>query len=147
MTQDAAKIMKREGIAGSIVNVLSVVAYCGLEILAPYSSTKGALATFTKNVANGLRKHRIRVNGINLGWTDTPAEHVVQVSQGSPENWLEIAEKESHFGQLVKPDDDVPLPCPLSALRLKPYNPETLFPFLEEMELRTPRSRIEKTGL
>ena len=45
---------------------------------------------------------------------------------------------------LVKLDDDVPLPCPLSALRVKPYDPEKLFPFLDEMELRALKSRIER---
>ena len=105
LTQEVVRIMKREAIAGSIVNILSVAAYCGMENLVAYSSTKGALSTFTKNVANGLRKHRIRVNGIKLGWTDTPAEHVVQKSQGSPEDWLELAEQKSPFGRLLKPDD------------------------------------------
>lgn len=105
LTQDAVRIMRRESIPGSIVNILSVAAYCGLDILPAYSSTKGALATFTKNIANGLRKDRIRVNGINLGWTDTPNEHIVQKQQGSPDNWLEIAEESSPFGRILKPDD------------------------------------------
>ena len=97
--------MKRERIAGSIVNVLSVAAYCGLPFICAYSSTKGALSTFTKNVANGLREDRIRVNGINLGWTDTPAEHDVQRKMGRPEDWLEVAETDSPFGRLIKPID------------------------------------------
>jgi NAD(P)-dependent dehydrogenase (short-subunit alcohol dehydrogenase family) len=105
LTQEAVRIMKRENIAGSIVNVLSVAAYCGMDILVAYSSTKGALQTFTKNIANGLRRDRIRVNGINLGWTDTPGEHVVQRMQGSPPDWLETAERTSPFGRLLKPDD------------------------------------------
>jgi DNA polymerase-1 len=46
--------------------------------------------------------------------------------------------------ELVKLDGDVPLPCPLSALRVKPYDPEKLFPFLDEMELRALKSRIER---
>jgi DNA polymerase-1 len=46
--------------------------------------------------------------------------------------------------ELVKLNDDVPLPCPLSALRVKPYDPDKLFPFLDEMELRALKSRIEK---
>ena len=46
--------------------------------------------------------------------------------------------------ELVKLDDDVPLPCPLSALRVKPYDPDKLFPFLDEMELRALKSRIEQ---
>ena len=105
LTQECVRIMKREQIAGSIVNILSVAAYCGLDILCSYSSTKGALSTFTKNTANALRQHRIRVNGINLGWTDTPNEHVVQHKQGSPEDWLASAERASPFGRLIKPDD------------------------------------------
>ena len=105
LTQEAVRIMRRENIAGSIVNILSVAAYCGMDILPAYSSTKGALATFTKNTANSLRKDRIRVNGINLGWTDTPNEHVVQKRQGSPDNWLELGEKASPFGRILKPDD------------------------------------------
>jgi NAD(P)-dependent dehydrogenase (short-subunit alcohol dehydrogenase family) len=105
LTQECARIMRREKIAGSIVNILSVAAYCGLDILVAYSATKGALSTFTKNTAQGLRKHRIRVNGIHLGWTDTPAEHDVQRKQGSPEDWLERAQRQSPFGRLIKPDD------------------------------------------
>src|SRR5579863_2649645 len=46
--------------------------------------------------------------------------------------------------ELVKLDDDVPLPCPLSTLRVKPYDPDKLFPFLDEMELRALKGRIEK---
>ena len=46
--------------------------------------------------------------------------------------------------ELVKLDDDVPLPWPLSALRVKPYDPDKLFPFLDEMELRALKSRIER---
>jgi len=44
--------------------------------------------------------------------------------------------------ELVKLDNGVPLPCPLSALKVKPYNPEKLFPFLDEMELRALKGRI-----
>ena len=105
LTQECVRIMKREQIAGSIVNILSVAAACGMPILCSYSATKGALATFTKNTANALRQDRIRVNGINLGWTDTPNEHVVQKLQGSPEDWLETAEAKSPFGRLLKPED------------------------------------------
>src|SRR3954469_17082634 len=46
--------------------------------------------------------------------------------------------------QLVRLDDDVPLPCPLSALRVRPYDPKTLFPFLDAMELRALKTRIER---
>jgi len=105
LTQETVNIMRREKIEGSIVNVLSVTQYCGPDFICAYSATKGAMATFTKNVANHLLNDRIRVNGINLGWTDTPNEHVVQVEMGQPENWLEHAERVSPFGRLIKPID------------------------------------------
>src|SRR5262249_59523768 len=41
-------------------------------------------------------------------------------------------------------DDRVPLPCPLSALTVKSYDPDKLFPFLDEMELRALKSRIAR---
>ncbi|MDP7016700.1 MAG: SDR family oxidoreductase [Pirellulaceae bacterium] len=105
LSSECVKIMRREKIAGSIVNILSVAAYCGMDILCSYSATKGALSTFTKNIANSLRNERIRVNGINLGWTDTPGEEVVQRKQGSPPDWLAQAEAKSPFGRLLKSDD------------------------------------------
>ncbi len=46
--------------------------------------------------------------------------------------------------ELVKLDNKVPLPCPLSALKVKPYDSEKLFPFLDEMELRSLKSRIAR---
>ncbi len=105
LIQEAVKVMRREKIEGTIVNVLSVSKYCGMPNLVSYSSTKGALSTLTKNVANCVRQDRIRVNGINLGWTDTPGEHVVQAKEGSPDNWLETGEGTSPFGRLIKPLD------------------------------------------
>ena len=105
LCQEAVAIMRREKTSGSIVNIQSVAAYCGLPFILSYSCTKGALATMTKNLANTLRQDQIRVNGVNLGWTDTPAEHVVQKLQGAPDNWLELGEQSSPFGRLLKPED------------------------------------------
>ena len=105
LSQECVQIMKREKTTGSIVNIISVAAYCGLHNLTAYSSTKGALSTFTKNIAHGLSPDRIRVNGIMLGWTDTPNEHVVQREGGQPDNWLELAEANSDYGRLIKPID------------------------------------------
>ena len=105
LTQETVRIMKREKTGGSIVNILSIAAACGLPNLPAYTATKGALKSFTKNIANSLRHDRIRVNGINLGWTDTPGEHEIQRKDGKSEDWLEAAEKQSPFGRLLKPDD------------------------------------------
>ncbi|TIP86402.1 MAG: SDR family oxidoreductase [Mesorhizobium sp.] len=90
---------------GSIVNVLSMSAHCGQSFLAPYSSSKGALATLTKNVANAYRSNRIRCNAVLPGWMDTEGEAIVQKKwHDAPDDWLEKAEAAQPMGQLVKPD-------------------------------------------
>ncbi|MER9329924.1 SDR family oxidoreductase [Mesorhizobium sp. M0488] len=90
---------------GSIVNVLSMSAHCGQSFLAPYSSSKGALATLTKNVANAYRSNRIRCNAVLPGWMDTEGEAIVQKKwHDAPDDWLAKAEAAQPMGQLVKPD-------------------------------------------
>ncbi len=90
--------------AASIVNVLSMVVHCGQSFLAPYSASKAALANVTKNAANALRQNRIRVNGLNCGWMDTPGEDVVQRQyHGASDGWLAVAEARQPFGMLLKP--------------------------------------------
>ncbi|CAH2395136.1 SDR family oxidoreductase [Mesorhizobium escarrei] len=90
---------------GSIVNVLSMSAHCGQSFLAPYSSSKGALATLTKNVANAYRSNRVRCNAVLPGWMDTEGEAIVQKKwHDAPDDWLEKAEAAQPMGQLVKPD-------------------------------------------
>ncbi|MBZ9723683.1 SDR family oxidoreductase [Mesorhizobium sp. B2-3-14] len=98
--------MKKRGHGGAIVNILSINAHCGSPELAVYSATKGALATLTKNAANAHRFDRIRVNGINVGWTDTPAERIMQAQTlGNGPGWLDAANAAQPFGRLLKPDD------------------------------------------
>jgi NAD(P)-dependent dehydrogenase (short-subunit alcohol dehydrogenase family) len=102
-TQEAVRDMKARG--GSIVNIGSVNAYGGYEKLHSYSVSKGALMTFTKNAASYLRRYRIRVNQINVGWTLTEGEHRIQLLEGNPENWLEAAAKTRPLGRLLQPED------------------------------------------
>lgn len=55
----------------SIINTTSVTAFEGKKNLIDYSSTKGAIATFTKSLALSLADMKIRVNGVAPGpiWT------------------------------------------------------------------------------
>ena len=103
LMQETAKIMIRDGVAGSIINIGSVSAYGGMPFLSPYSISKGALAVMTKNAAYALMRHRIRVNQLNIGWMDTPGEDTIQRTvHGSDENWLEAVEARQPFGRLLK---------------------------------------------
>jgi NAD(P)-dependent dehydrogenase (short-subunit alcohol dehydrogenase family) len=104
LMQDAAKIMIRESIAGTMVNILSMAAHGGAPFIIAYSAAKGALATLTKNAAYSLMRNHIRINGLNIGWMDTPGEDRIQkLYHGGGEDWLERAEAEAPFGRLLKP--------------------------------------------
>ncbi len=106
LMQESIKIMIRDKINGTIANVLSMAVYSGMPFLTAYSSSKGALAVMIKNVANSIRAHQIRINGINLGWTDTPAEDSIQKKfHNGGDDWLEKAEKDLPFKRLIKPID------------------------------------------
>jgi len=52
-----------------------------------------------------LRFDRIRVNGINIGWTATPNEHLVQLAEGRSEDWLAEAEATQPMGRLISTGD------------------------------------------
>ena len=94
------------GHSGSCVNILSIVVYGGTSFLAPYVASKAALAALTKNAAAALMGHRIRFNGINVGWMDTPGEDMRQkVSHDRPDGWQGGVEANLPFGRMVKPED------------------------------------------
>lgn len=106
LCQEAIRIMQREAIEGSIVNVSSVASYGSLPMLAPYAMSKAALNVMTKNVAYAVMRSRIRVNALAIGWMDTPGEDVIQRRfHSNGQDWLEAAEAEQPFGRLLKMDE------------------------------------------
>jgi NAD(P)-dependent dehydrogenase (short-subunit alcohol dehydrogenase family) len=105
LCQEAVHHMK-ERQSGCIVNIGSRNGYCGGKKLLPYSASKGALMTFTKNLASYLAQYRIRVNMLVPGWTLTEGErHVIGVVEGKGENWVEAAGKTRPSGRLLLPSD------------------------------------------
>jgi DNA polymerase-1 len=79
------------------------------------------------------------------GDLETLLAHAGEIKQPKRrETLIENEAKARLSKELVKLDSKVPLPCPLSALEVKPYDPEKLFPFLDEMELRALKSRIAR---
>lgn len=68
ITKEALKYMKR---GSTIVNTASITAYRGMKNLIDYSSTKGAVVTFTRSLSQSLVGKGIRVNAVAPGpiWT------------------------------------------------------------------------------
>ena len=106
LMQDAVRVMLRERIEGTIVNILSMSSHGGQSFLTAYSASKTALGALTKNVAFSLLPNRIRVNALNIGWMDTPGEHAIQKrAHDAPADWIRDAEAGRPFGRLLKPDE------------------------------------------
>ncbi len=75
----------------AIVNTTSVAAYKGNPTLLDYSTTKGAIVTFTRSLSQSLVQQGIRVNAVAPGpiWTPLipatmPEEQVKQFGQETP---------------------------------------------------------------
>lgn len=88
MTQSVLESMP-EGSA--IINTTSVTAYRGSGGLMDYSSTKGAIVSFTRSLSANLVTRGIRVNGVAPGpiWTPLipatfPADHVAKFGSDVP---------------------------------------------------------------
>lgn len=86
----------------SIINTSSVTAYKGNPMLIDYSSTKGAITSFTRSLSINLAPRGIRVNGVAPGpiWTplipstfsaDKVAEFGAETPMGRPGQPSEVA--------------------------------------------------------
>jgi NAD(P)-dependent dehydrogenase (short-subunit alcohol dehydrogenase family) len=73
---------------GAVVNIGSVNAWSGEPNLFPYSVSKGALMTLTRNLGDTLmREDGVRVNQINPGWVLTENEAARKREHGLADDW------------------------------------------------------------
>jgi len=106
LMQAAIADMKQRGEPGSIVNVLSIDSHGGQAILAPYVAAKAGLAGLTKNAAHAHRWDRIRINGLNIGWSATDGENVTQQQMhGAGPDWQQQAAGTLPMGKLGQVDE------------------------------------------
>jgi NAD(P)-dependent dehydrogenase (short-subunit alcohol dehydrogenase family) len=69
-------------------------------------ATKAGLAGLTRNVAHAHRFDRIRINQLDIGWTDTEGEDLVQrAAHGARDDWREEAAKRLPMGKLGQVDE------------------------------------------
>lgn len=105
LIQDAAKVMDRDNIEGRIVNIGSASQHAGQPFLAPYSVSKGALATLTRHAGFALMRNRIHVNQLDIGWMNSDHERALVLQETGDPNYIDDAAASKPFGRILEPDE------------------------------------------
>jgi hypothetical protein len=104
LIQHAVRAMREQRVEGAIVNIISQASHISWPDLIGYGASKGAMVNLTRTLAVVLARERIRVNGLNIGWTHTPGEDAVRKrfygdTDGS---WIQAASAGQPFGRLIR---------------------------------------------
>jgi len=104
--QAAVQDMLARQAPGTVVNIISSSEHGGQPYLAPYVAAKAGLAGLTRNVAHAHRWDRIRINGLDIGWTRTEGEDLTQRTfHAADDTWLERAAAGLPMGKLGQVDE------------------------------------------
>jgi NAD(P)-dependent dehydrogenase (short-subunit alcohol dehydrogenase family) len=104
--QAAVRDMVRRKSPGTIVNVISIAELGGQPYLSPYVAAKAGLAGATRNAAHAHRWDRIRINGLDIGWTDSEGEDATQREfHGAGDDWRAKANASVPMGKLGQVDE------------------------------------------
>ena len=106
LMQAAVRDMLARGAPGTVVNVISTSELGGQPYLAPYVAAKAGLAGLTRNAAHAHRWDRIRINGLDIGWTETEGEDATQRTfHAADDGWQERAAAALPMGKLGQVDE------------------------------------------
>jgi NAD(P)-dependent dehydrogenase (short-subunit alcohol dehydrogenase family) len=106
LMQAAVRDMVGRAAPGSIVNIISSSELGGQPFLAPYVAAKAGLAGATRNAAHAHRFDRIRINGLDIGWTDTEGEDATQKAfHAADDTWLDQAARAVPMGRIGQVDE------------------------------------------
>ena len=103
-TRAVLDVMMRQG-GGKIVNIASDAGRVGSTGEAVYSAAKGGIIAFTKTIAREMARHRINVNCVCPGPSDTPL--FAEVAAGNPK-LAESLKRVIPFGRLGTAEDLAP---------------------------------------
>ena len=96
----ASQQMIKQGEGGAIVLVSSPHAFVPVPRSMAYNISKAAVEHMSRTAAIELAEHRIRVNTLQPGWTDTPGER-----KFASEETLKSAAETIPFGRLGTPEE------------------------------------------
>jgi 2-hydroxycyclohexanecarboxyl-CoA dehydrogenase len=91
--------------AGKVVNVASDAGRVGSSGEAVYSATKGAVIAFSKALAREMARHRITVNVVCPGLTETPLLQSLRDQSPKMEKILEAVTRATPFGRVATPEE------------------------------------------
>ncbi|HVC53861.1 MAG TPA: glucose 1-dehydrogenase [Stellaceae bacterium] len=98
--QAAARSMVAAGRAGAIINLTSGAAYRGSPRGVHYCAAKGGVVSMTRQMALELAPHRVRVNAIAPGLTDT-----AQPRDGMSESEIAAGGAQIPLGRIARPEE------------------------------------------
>jgi NAD(P)-dependent dehydrogenase (short-subunit alcohol dehydrogenase family) len=98
--QAVARAMVAAGRSGSIINLTSGAAYRGSPRGVHYCASKGGVLSMTRQMALELAPHRIRVNAIAPGLTDTS-----QPRYGMADEEIAAAGRALPLGRIAEPEE------------------------------------------
>jgi 3-oxoacyl-[acyl-carrier protein] reductase len=99
-TQTVVRQLVQQGKPGAVVNLASSAAFRSSPRGVHYVSSKAGIVGFTRATALDLARHRIRVNAIAPGTTDT-----AQPRYGMSEEELQAVGRQIPLGRMAVPDD------------------------------------------
>jgi NAD(P)-dependent dehydrogenase (short-subunit alcohol dehydrogenase family) len=104
--QAVVRDMLARSAPGTVVNVISSSEHGGQSYLAPYVAAKAGLAGLTRNAAHAHRWDRIRINGLDIGWTETEGEDATQRAfHAADDTWRQRAAAGLPMGKLGQVDE------------------------------------------
>lgn len=94
-----------ENTKGAIVTLGSVSAFIGSDEGAAYTTTKGAVLSFTYASAGDLAPRGIRVNAVSPGWVDGGFTHQAMSQMENPQELVATAKRMHYLGRMATPQD------------------------------------------
>jgi NAD(P)-dependent dehydrogenase (short-subunit alcohol dehydrogenase family) len=79
-----ARRLRTLGRPGAVVNIITMSSHGGQPFLTGLFRLEGCARDADEEHRARPAPARIRVNGINIGWADTPGEHAIQARDGNP---------------------------------------------------------------
>jgi 3(or 17)beta-hydroxysteroid dehydrogenase len=107
-TRAAIKVMKaQDPTGGSIVNISSIAGLVGIDNLAAYNASKGAVRLFTKSAALHVAKegYNIRINSVHPSYTWTPMVQLLGDNTGDRDAFFDALGEAHPLGRPGVPMD------------------------------------------